>query len=735
MRVLLWALVCLTVTPAGAQTTFFSETFDGAMAPAMPGSVISADANWTSSDASSSPGSGLNNGVHTGSSPGNMVLGPIDLSAALDATLSYWARRTSSYSADSLFVRAGTDGATFETLLFGGGLPASASTWEEILVTIPSQLLGAESVFLRFEGRGGSSSGSNMRIDDVLIEGTADPSAMETGFGFEAASITWNTPSSTLDLGLDLEWPGPDSMQGLQFDLSWDAAVISVDSISLGASAGSATDWIVSSNLTTGSGSVALVHLGANGHPPGPYSSFLALHVSAATTVTTGIESVISISNLLAATTAPDGSELSLPDGHRSLTITLQPALASVDFSSESLDFGSVTAGDSALVQIDVSNPTGSAPLELAWTPTAGGPLNPVPTLPASIPLGESATLTMWLRPRLEDGGLQSGAITISHNTASGATDLSWAALVTGGRGDADGDGAFDVADVVASLDGTVDSGLIPADELPRHDVFPFPDGDGALDIRDITVAIQAILRDQWPDGSDLPVPPASPAGKGQSLPLVLVGDSLWAASPVPLRGFQLSFAGATDVVAAHTTASKGANKGASQGASISTWRDPDSNELRLISLAGAQDSFEPGPQLVAVFARASHTAQFNTPIALNSGMAVDAAGAKIPLSLRVADEIPAVPQPDLSTFGVYPNPLPLGTDLKLSLPVASISSVALFNPLGQRLWYSREVVRTIPGSLFRVPGTYFVRITASTSSGGYDSVLPSGTRAVIVVR
>ena len=44
MRVLLWALVCLTVTPAGAQTTFFSETFDGAMAPAMPGSVISADA-------------------------------------------------------------------------------------------------------------------------------------------------------------------------------------------------------------------------------------------------------------------------------------------------------------------------------------------------------------------------------------------------------------------------------------------------------------------------------------------------------------------------------------------------------------------------------------------------------------------------------------------------------------------------------------------------------------------
>lgn len=130
--ILIYALVCLRVGPTRGQTTFFSETFDGVTEPALPASVVSSDVSWKTSSSSSSPGSGANNGVHTGSSPGGLVLGPIDLSAALDGTVSYWARRTSSYSADSLFVRASLDGSLFDVLLFGGGLPAAASTWEEI---------------------------------------------------------------------------------------------------------------------------------------------------------------------------------------------------------------------------------------------------------------------------------------------------------------------------------------------------------------------------------------------------------------------------------------------------------------------------------------------------------------------------------------------------------------------------------------------------------------------------
>ncbi len=732
-RIFALALVCLMAGSAPAQTTFFSETFDAVTAPALPASVLAADASWSTSSASSSPGSGLNNGVHTGSSPGVLVLGPIDLSAALDGTFSYWARRTSSYSADSLFVCAGTDGATFGEMLFGGGLPAASSSWEQISVVMPAALIGEGTVYLQFEGRGGSSSGSNMRIDDVLIEGTMDPSAIQTSFGFGKSAMTWDLEGDLLNVGLDLAFPGPDSMQGLQFDLSWDDAVISVDSVSLGAIAGPSSGWFVSSSFGAGSGSVALVNAGT-GLPPGPYADFLQLHLSAVAPVSA--TTTLSMSGVLATTNTASATELPLPDGLRSVAITLQPSQASALFSLETIDFGSVTAADSAVVQVTVSNPTGSAPLELAWSSPGPIPLNPIPTLPASIPVGQSGVIDLWLKPRLVDGGQQSGTITISHNTAAASTDLSWVAVVIGGRGDADGDGAFDVADVVVSLDGTVNPASVPADELPRHDVFPFPDGDGALDIRDITVAIQAILRSQWPDGSSLPVSPGGAAGKGASIPLVLAGDSLWVASPVALRGIQLELRASSGLTVA------------AKGGSASIWSDLSTGTHRLISLAGAGAEFDAGYTLVAVLNRpgpldsgnnpvsdmpndapmppSSHFESTNTSIALLAGMAVDAYGSKIPLALEIVDDLPALPQPELGSFGVYPNPLPLGNRLHLDLPIAAITGIELFDTLGRRVWHANEPSRSIPSDILRTPGTYFIRLQSEGKSV---------TRSVVVFR
>ena len=479
---------------------------------------------------------------------------------------------------------------------------------------------------------------------------------------------------------------------------------------------------MVSSSFGAGSGSVALVNAGT-GLPPGPYTNFLQLHVSAAAPVS--VTTTLSMSGVLATTNTASATELPLPDGLRFVDITLQPSQASAVFSSETIDFGSVTAADSALVQINVSNPTGSAPLELSWAAPAPGPLNPIPTLPASIPVGSDGVIDLWLKPRLVDGGQQSGTITISHNTAVASTNLSWVAVVIGGRGDADGDGAFDVADVVVSLDGTVDASLVPAAELPRQDVFPFPTGDGALDIRDITVAIQAILRSQWPDGSSLPVPPGGTAGKGASIPLVLAGDSLWVASPVALRGVQIELlAGEGLAVAA-------------KGGSASTWSNPETGLHRLISLAGAGTKFEAGYQLVAVLDRAP--VEFDAPmqpaarqsassglVSLMHGMAVDAYGAKIPLALEISDALPALPQPELESFGVYPNPLPLGSRLHLDLPVAAITGIELFDTLGRRIWHASEPSRTIPSDILRTPGTYFIRLQSETKSI---------TRSVVVFR
>jgi len=724
-RILLLVGLCLIVTlPTAAQITFFSETFDAVTEPALPGTALTADASWATSGASSSPGSGANNAVHTGSSPGPMILGPIDLGAALDGTFSYWARRTSSYSADSLYVRAGTDGSTFDVLLFGGGLPAASSSWEEVSVPVPASLLGAGAVFLEFEGRGGTSSGSNMRIDDILIEGTVDPTALSTGFGFSGGAQTWDLGSVDLDVPLDLEWPGPDSLQGLQFDLAWDDTVVSVNSVSLGGSAGASSDWLLSASFAAGSGTVALAHLSAL--PPGPYSGVLQLHVSATSPAPTSlVTTTVTLSGLLATTNSPTADALALPDGHRSLALTLQPSVASVDFSSTTMDFGSVAAGDSALVQITVSNPTGSAPLTLSYAAPDPSPLNPIPTLPAGIPVGSDGVIDLWLKPRLVDGGQQSGTITIQHNTTTASTDLSWVAVVTGGRGDADGDGAFDVADVVASLDGTVDASLVPDAELPRHDVFPFPAGDGTLDIRDITVAIQAILRAQWPDGSSLPVPPGGTAGKGASLPLVLAGDSLWVVSPVALRGVQIELIAGDDLAFA------------AKGGSASTWSEPATGLHRLISLAGAGAEFEPGYQLVAVLNQEPVATEAALPpaarqaaslglVSLMHGMAVDAYGAKIPLALEISDALPALPQPELDSFGVYPNPLPLGARLNLDLPVAAITGIKLFDTLGRRVWHASEPSRSIPADVLRTPGTYFIRL---------QSEAKSITRSVVVFR
>ncbi|MDA0378692.1 MAG: hypothetical protein O2899_04295, partial [Bacteroidetes bacterium] len=293
-RFILGALLCLFLAPASAQTTFFSEAFDSVVEPALPTSTVSSSGTWQTSASSASPGSGANNAVHTGASSGSLVLGPVDLTAALDGTFSYWARRTSSYSADSLIVRASLDGVLFDVLLFGGGLPAAASTWEQISVALPAELLGAGAVWLQFDGRGGTSSGSNMRIDDVLVEGTANPLLIDTAFGFGANTLFWDLSAPSLGLDLGIEWAGPDTLQGLQFSLTWDDSVVSVDSVSLGAGLGSPAFWMLSSSLLTNTGNISLLSLSNNGLPPVTHPSVLVVHVSAVAPVAVTTQLVLS---------------------------------------------------------------------------------------------------------------------------------------------------------------------------------------------------------------------------------------------------------------------------------------------------------------------------------------------------------------------------------------------------------------------------------------------------------
>ena len=191
-RLLLLAMLLMCSAPADGQvSTLLLESFDSVTAPDIPPGVSENDVTWKTSSSSASPGSGANNLVHTGSTPGQAILGPIDLSAQTEATLTYWARRTASYPADSLIVRFSKDGGiTFPHLFSSGGLPATASTYEQVSINLDASVLGFSNVFLQFEGRGGSSSGSNMRIDDIQVTTPLDLGSIEAKLGFQDSLIS-----------------------------------------------------------------------------------------------------------------------------------------------------------------------------------------------------------------------------------------------------------------------------------------------------------------------------------------------------------------------------------------------------------------------------------------------------------------------------------------------------------------------------------------------------------------
>ena len=249
--------------------------------------------------------------VHTGSGAGLLVLGPIDLSSVDKGTFSYYTRRTSSYSADSLMVLASLDGGTtFPITLFGGGLPAATSTYELVAVDLPPALLGEGTVFFQFDARGGTSSGSNIRIDDVLIEAPLDLSATPAAFGFGGSAATWNLVDENFQVGIDLSWPGPDSIQGFQFDLDWDDSIISLDSISSDEMQLPPAQWSIAASIGSGNVPFPALSLSLEGLPPGAYGDLLTAHFSLAGPQPSSDSLVtLGLTSLLVAATSPLGTE------------------------------------------------------------------------------------------------------------------------------------------------------------------------------------------------------------------------------------------------------------------------------------------------------------------------------------------------------------------------------------------------------------------------------------------
>ena len=707
----LWVLFTAVLLSGIAlgQSTIYLEEFDSSVAPAFSGDVLSFDSSWKTSTSSSSPGSGLNNAVHTGTSPGALALGPVDLGLALSGTFSYYARRTSSYSADSLIVRASIDGGSaYDIVLFGGGLPAASSAWEQISVSIPDTLLGEADVRIQFDGRGGTSSGSNIRIDDVLFEGVLDTASIPASFGFDAASSTWNLSTTTHQADLSLSWPGPDSIRGFQFDLTWDNSLILVDSVSANTSVLPPSDWSISRNISSGTARIAALNLNSAGQLPGELDQMMQIHFSdaGAGLVADTLVSV-DLSGLIVTSPSATGDELSLPSGNRSLALTLSPSQAAFSLSASSLDFGSVGVGDSVAVALNIFNTTGTGDLSLSYGASSLDAVT-LPAPPSLIAAGESGVFNVWFKPLADEYGSLAGQFAIYHNAPGDSAIVSVSGVGTGGRGDADADGAFDVADVVLSLDTSVSLVAPSSTDLLRHDLYPFPAGDGQIDIRDVTVGIQAILFDEWPDGSALPVAPAasSPAQKHSPVRVIADEAGLWLESTIDLRGIQISIKAASSL--SFVPASK-------SGGMLSEHFDEESETMRLVVVASKDEPIEGGLSQLAYPGHGS--------LEFQDGIGVGERGDKYQIvfesslatSLESGDLQDELPRDEARLF---PNPLRVGNPATLELgEMLRGATIRVFDLLGREIKMLKSSAlsgqASIPADVFTTPGLYFIRIEA----------------------
>ena len=213
---------------AQAQTVLMNESFDSVTIPGFPPAWIGGT-GWSSSSSSESPGSGSINVVHTGSRFGLLALPSLDLTGYSSGFISYDARRTSSYDQANLILTASNDsGATYSFTVIQAGLalPVATSTYRTISVPLPDGLFGQSGVILRFEALGGTSSGSNIRFDDVVITaslnneeppGGADSTAQSSYFGFRDSSST--ALEETFDILIPLTLSSLTPLRGLQFDI------------------------------------------------------------------------------------------------------------------------------------------------------------------------------------------------------------------------------------------------------------------------------------------------------------------------------------------------------------------------------------------------------------------------------------------------------------------------------------------------------------------------------------
>ena len=671
---LVLAFLVLHATAAwGQESSFFLEDFDSVTPPALPFGWADVSAEWVTSSSVASSGSGGNNLTIAGSQSASVQTPSLNLTGLTSGTITYLARRTSTYPLDSLLVLASIDGGgAFSVTLLdrGEALPATDGSYEVISMAVPPELLGASDVVLQFVALGGTTSGSNVRIDDLEILGEGDPSAGNSIFGFSSSESTLDQTSGLVEVPVFLDFENVEALQGIQVNMSWDVSELTISNLLPGTAVSNTVEWSLSYNDSGTELEVVLLGNDGASLNQGLYDPLFTIELSLAEP-SPSLEALLTLNTVIGSLAVATGDDAGLILGQQTHRILLDPGDAVFSPDVTELDAGQVRVDNTAEATLSVSN-TGNTDLVVSdvVSPSA---LFSVAPLSATISPGASEAFVVSFTPSNIEFGVQTATLTFQHNGQEGSTDIVVTAIGTGGRGDASEDGAVDILDLVAGIDYAIGVTVPDENQLASMDLFPFGASDGSLDVRDLTILSQAILAQVWPDDIPLPVaPPALSSGTNKSdeqsvyiQPSVSErGSTLRLAIEVPIRAVQLAISMDAPFEEPFVPVD------AHPDLTINWLYDAWTGELRIVAVRMDGGFLDPGSY--PLISLPGHT--LHTDMVMNAGIAVVEGPERIALAWLDAKETELEDEEGFNEEWIgapYPNPLVLSLGKDVHVPVS----------------------------------------------------------------
>jgi len=450
----------------------------------------------------------------------------MDLSLLSTGTLSYTARRTSTFDSTGIVVEASLDGGiTFPIVLLAPGqaLPGATSSYQTMFGVIPQALIGESAVQIRFRAFGDT--GGNTRIDDVEILGIGTIGL--STFGFSQSSTVTISGDDSVAVNVSVEvLPAAADLFGLQFDLVWSAQT-TVIGVQRGPAVSDSGQWDLAVQLGSGSGRIVLLGRVDSGLPAGSYPGLLRILVTPSQNDSTSARlDTLLISGVLGSKSEDTGDDAFIAAGILTHVMSVVMPVASFQVAPDSLDFGLISIDSVASSSVNVSNPLGTAVLEVSLVTSNNSAITVAPISFSTDP-GDSTVVVVTVDASQLASGPFGEFITFTHNGAS-SPDSIWVAGRVGAldtRGDVNDDGVTDLIDLVLAVDHVVGRVALPSELVDRIDLYPFPVGDGSSDVRDLTILVRAINKGVWPDGELLPSPESFAKGESQGLATLYLSE------------------------------------------------------------------------------------------------------------------------------------------------------------------------------------------------------------------